>query len=316
MKKSNDKSGSRRSVFRDEGKIELNDIDTSNKNNAESANSPTEQVEAGTKIKKKKNKFITVALDLAIVACLVVAAVLIITPIMRARRQDEIMRQLAALIESGPIDDSEEDAAIDLNPNDDDTDIENTPLGAGEMRKVEGGYLVDAHANAIAGEEYEDFGQDFETPAEPLGDTFLLEPMGMIQVPKEGVEINLPLLKGATHVPLRYGAGWYQSSAQIGEQGRATILGHTMAYGNDRFFTKLNKTEIGDEIRIVEENRILSYEVYDIKIIDQSELQDYLINNEVDSEIMLVTCDHYPVYGQRLLVFANLVDVELTGTNA
>jgi LPXTG-site transpeptidase (sortase) family protein len=177
------------------------------------------------------------------------------------------------------------------------------------------GIWVDSGANAVAGEKIERFTVDgdgyersvVDANSYDLPDQVYLELLGLLQI--DAIDLDLPLLVGAKVVALRYGAGWYEASSPIGEKGRATILGHASSY-NRRFFTNLPKLEVGDKIRIVQDNRTLHYDIYKIDYIPADELGYYLTDSDVDSEIMLVSCYPRPTWEQRILVYAKLVDIE------
>lgn len=256
---------------------------------------PNEQIlnkknKKSRKAKKKKTWF-SRFLDLVIVVLIAIGLFLIIRPFYIAYKQDRVMDDLTQLIKTT----KKADEKSKHMPN-----------------KVDGalidgnGIWVDANANKIEGEALEDFGQG-EDPHATTAPYYYLEPLGMIQI--DSVNINLPLLKGAGYVPLRYGAGWYEDSAEIGSTGRATILGHS-AYTNDRFFSKLKNTKVGQLIRIVRQDKIYEYRISNIEIIPQEQLINYLTNSDVASQIMLITCHNAPSWNQRLLVFADLVNVK------
>lgn len=240
---------------------------------------------------KKKKTWFSRFLDLVIVVLIAIGLFLIIRPFYIAYKQDRVMDDLTQLIKTT----KKADEKSKHMPN-----------------KVDGalidgnGIWVDANANKIEGEALEDFGQG-EDPHATTAPYYYLEPLGMIQI--DSVNINLPLLKGAGYVPLRYGAGWYEDSAEIGSTGRATILGHS-AYTNDRFFSKLKNTKVGQLIRIVRQDKIYEYKISNIEIIPQEQLINYLTNSDVASQIMLITCHNAPSWNQRLLVFADLVNVK------
>ena len=245
---------------------------------------------------KKKPRPLLIVLDIIIVLLIGSGLFLLIRPYYIAHKQDEVMSQLDDLVEGSDAD------------------------------KMLEGIWVDPEANAIEGEALENFGAEDESGYDPnmteiyaahpddpdrtietyeVPGWVQLVPLGQLQI--DAIDLRLPLLVGAGIVPLRYGAGWYEKSAGIGEAGRATILGHTMYY-NMRFFSRLPELEIGQRVRIVRPEEILNYEIYDIKVIWEGELGDYLIKDDIPSEIMLVTCYNRPEWNQRYLVFARLLD--------
>lgn len=243
-----------------------------------------------TKPKAKKTWF-SRFLDFVIVALIAIGLFLIIRPFYIAYKQDRVMDDLTQLIKTN----KQNSSNASSMPN----HIDGTLIDGN-------GIWVDANANKIEGEALEDFGQQ-EDPNATTAPYFYLEPLGMIQI--DSLNINLPLIKGAGYVPLRYGAGWYEDSAEIGSPGRATVLGHT-AYTNDRFFSKLKNVNVGDKVRVVRKDKIYEYNVSNVEIIPQEQLINYLTNSEVPSQLLLITCHNAPSWSQRLLVFADLVNVK------
>lgn len=240
---------------------------------------------------KAKKTWVSRLLDFVIVALIAIGLFLIIRPFYVAYKQDRVMDDLTQLIKTK----KQNDKKSNSTPN----HINGTLIDGN-------GIWVDANANRIEGEALEDFGQE-EDPHATTAPYYYLEPLGMIQI--DSINVNLPLLKGAGYVPLRYGAGWYEDSAEIGSPGRATILGHS-AYTNDRFFSKLKNVNVGDKVRIVRQDKIYEYNVSNVEVIPQEQLINYLTNSEVPSQLLLITCHNAPSWSQRLLVFADLVNVK------
>lgn len=260
------------------------------------------------KKKKKKKKPIIILLDILIVAFIGAGLFLLLKPMYIAWQQKKVIEEMNLVMEN-----EDED---------------------------EWGFWVDPNANAVEGEELETFSADnieipdydntsdtsittsvnesdtssatgetsenkAETPEQDNTPVYL-ELLGKIQI--DAIGLDLPVLYGAQTVQLRYGAGWYESSAALGEPGRAALLAHTFMYDN-RYFSLIPDLRAGDQIRIEQKDRILYYETYDYKIIPGEDLWNYLIKPDVESEIMLVTCYPRYVWDKRYIVFAKLVDV-------
>ncbi len=247
-----------------------------------------------TKTKKsKKQKPLIIVLDIAIVVLFALGIYFLGKPYYVAYKQDQKMEDLRNLVRTDEPKSTEGEDTSSTLP----------------------GIWVDSRANAVAGEKIERFTVDgdgyersvVDANSYDLPDQVYLELLGLLQI--DAIDLDLPLLVGAKVVPLRYGAGWYEASSPIGEKGRATILGHASSY-NRRFFTNLPKLEVGDKIRIVQDNRTLHYDIYKIDYIPADELGYYLTDSDVDSEIMLVSCYPRPTWEQRILVYAKLVDTE------
>ncbi len=285
-----------------------------NKQEARYESFEQEEILSSTEPKQKKRKKpILWILDFAIVGLLVTGIYFLVKPYYVAYQQDKVMKEISNLIRdhetvgSDIVNTQIPDDELDSNAT---VDLDSIP----KTEETLPGIWVDSKANAVEGEQIERFtvdGAGYERSVVnadeyELPDEIYLQPMGQIQI--DSIGLDIPLLVGAKVVPLRYGAGWYESSADIGSQGRATILGHAFTYSR-RFFTDLPKVEVGNSIRIVQNGRTLYYKVYDKKFVPAEELGGYLQNNEVDSELMLVSCYPRPTWEQRVLVFARLVDV-------
>ena len=75
---------------------------------------------------------------------------------------------------------------------------------------------------------------------------------------------------------------------EIGENGNIVIIGHN--YYDDRFFSNLNKLEIGDDIFLLDlNNNKCKYIVYDKYDIDESETEKVTKAKE-EIELTLCTC--------------------------
>lgn len=155
---------------------------------------------------------------------------------------------------------------------------------------------VDPNANPINGEEYDlppgvsadDLVVNEKKNAEGK---VLVEAIGRIVI--ESVNINLPIVKGATETPLKYGAGWYDYSSKIGEKGgNAVILAHRMlTYG--RMFNRLDEVKNGDIVEINYDNKIYKYKVYETFSVDPKQQDMYECFKPLDNGktvITLVTC--------------------------
>ncbi len=257
------------------------------------------------KKKKRKIRPLILVLDLLIIGMIVSGVWLLAEPYYVAWKQDQVMDQIFAKMDE-----------IGTAPDGTSAEPTPTPTGQGVDVLTPGeddffeGIWVDPNVNHIPGEGWEDFGGEETTPTEEgyyVPNSVQLIPMGRIKI--ESIGLDLPLLKGAELVPLRYGAGWYESSSRPGSQGRATILGHTMMTNSKRFFSRLPETSPGQKITIEEKNRTLHYEIYEVKYVSVNDLPNYLVNFSIPSEIMLVTCYNRPYWDQRCLVFARLTGV-------
>lgn len=285
-----------------------------NQNNSSSA-----QDKIDSRPKKRRKRPILWVLDVSIVVLVVLGLYFLIKPFYVARQQDKVMDELRNMLQTqshnnettGSASDSNTSTSTETEAEQSNENDNETILTTGETLP---GIYVDSSANPVEGEQIERFTVDgsgyersvVDAKEYDLPDEVLLQPIGRILINSIGVD--LPLIVGAQVVPLRYGAGWYESSAMVGDRGRATILGHATTYSK-RFFTRLPDVKTGDIVEIVQPGRTLIYEVYQKEFIPDAQLGSYLINNNTESELMLVTCYPNPTWEQRVLIFARLQDV-------
>lgn len=178
-------------------------------------------------------------------------------------------------------------------------------------------FIVDRDANKVNGEEYELYGneeeqaqqqQRIDEEMENLPDYVTLYCVGMIDI--DTVDIHLPVWDSSSIVALRYGAGHYEDSVMPGEAGNCTILAHHMRSAGS-MFNRLDEVEIGDLVKItVQGGHELIYTVDQIKIIEASELLDYVNGDITDTkQLTLITCT-YDDTGRklRLLVIGHIIE--------
>lgn len=125
-----------------------------------------------------------------------------------------------------------------------------------------------------------------------------------LSIPSIGVD--LPVYHGDTLDILRYGVGHYAGSFFPGEGGSVIFAAH------NNYFRKLNQTKIGDKIIVKTIYGTFTYEIYDAKIINETE-EDALPINEEPEILMAYTCypptavGHTPL---RYLTYSKLVEVD------
>lgn len=129
--------------------------------------------------------------------------------------------------------------------------------------------------------------------------------IGILSIPR--LEINLPIMEGTTEKQLSQAIGHLPATAMPGAKGGNCALaghrGHTFSV----FFNRLNEMEVGDPLFIRTRDKMLTYEVYEQKIIDPT---DFSILEPVEGEsvVTLITC--HPLYSDkhRLIVHAKLTE--------
>ncbi|MCC8137737.1 MAG: class C sortase [Clostridiales bacterium] len=134
----------------------------------------------------------------------------------------------------------------------------------------------------------------------------LTDAIGYIEIPKIGV--YLPIYHGVDDEVLQKGIGHMpETSLPVGgESTHAVLSGHT-GLPAAKLFTDLDQLEEGDMFYIHVLNRILAYEVDQIKVVLPDETDDIRIV-EGEDYVTLLTCTPYGVNSHRLLVRGTRVE--------
>lgn len=124
--------------------------------------------------------------------------------------------------------------------------------------------------------------------------------MGYIEIPKIGLQ--LPIYHGATDRVLQDAIAHTEgSSLPVGGAGtHAVISGHT-GMPSAKLFTDIDQLTYGDHFRIHVLNRVLTYEVDQIRTVLPEGVDDLVIDPKEDY-CTLVTCTPYGINTHRLLV--------------
>ena len=124
--------------------------------------------------------------------------------------------------------------------------------------------------------------------------------MGYIQINKIGV--SLPIYHGTDESVLQVAIGHIEGSSLPvgGENTHAVVSGHR-GLPSAKLFTDLDKLSEGDRFTITVLDRVMTYEVDQIRVVLPSEMDDLNIIARGDY-VTLVTCTPYGVNTHRLLV--------------
>ena len=158
--------------------------------------------------------------------------------------------------------------------------------------------IFDTSSNQVSGDDeyYEimDFAQDI---------------MGYIQIPS--IDVKLPIYHGTSAEVLAKGVGHLpQSAFPIGGEGNHSVLtGHT-GLPSAELFTDIIKLKEGDYFYIHILNRVLAYQVDQIKVVLPEETEELLPVAGKDY-CTLVTCTPYGINSHRLLVRGERVELNL-----
>ncbi len=132
--------------------------------------------------------------------------------------------------------------------------------------------------------------------------------MAFIEIPK--IKVNLPIYHGTSEDVLTKGVGHIQStSLPIGGNSTHSVLtGHT-GLPNAELFTKIDRLKENDIFYIHVLDKVLTYKVYETKVILPDEIDELRITDGKDY-VTLVTCTPYGVNTHRLLVKARATEYE------
>lgn len=166
-------------------------------------------------------------------------------------------------------------------------------------------YLVTQNRNIVTDAEY-DPDAYYETLLNVTGNGI----MGYVEIPKIG--LTEPIYHYSTDVSLGIGIGHiHGSSLPTGGTTTHTVLTGHRGLPNQKFFSDLDKINIGDKFYMHILNQTLAYQVYDIKVIEPTDVDVLMIENGKDLAT-LVTCEPYGVNTHRLLVMGTRVEFNET----
>ncbi|TKI42218.1 class C sortase [Bacillus mycoides] len=132
--------------------------------------------------------------------------------------------------------------------------------------------------------------------------------MGYVEIPK--IHVKLPIYPGTSEEVLSRGVGHLdKSSLPVGGEGTHTVLTGHRGLPSALLFTDLDKMKESDVFYIHSLNKILAYQVDQIKVVLPSETEDLLIVNDQEYATLL-TCTPYGVNTHRLLVRGHKIPYE------
>lgn len=130
--------------------------------------------------------------------------------------------------------------------------------------------------------------------------------IGYVTIEKIGVE--LPVYHGTSDSILNMAVGHIEgSSLPIGGESRHSVLSAHRGLPSAKLFTDLDKMEVGDTFTITVLNRLLTYEVDQILIIEPEQL-DALNVAAGQDYCTLMTCTPYGINTHRLLVRGHRIE--------
>ena len=130
--------------------------------------------------------------------------------------------------------------------------------------------------------------------------------MGYITIPK--ISVELPIYHGTDEGVLQVAAGHLEgSSLPVGGAGTHAVISAHRGLPSAKLFTNLDELEVGDRFTITVLNRVLTYEVDQILIVEPQETGALRIEEGKDY-CTLVTCTPYGINTHRLLVRGHRID--------
>ena len=133
----------------------------------------------------------------------------------------------------------------------------------------------------------------------PWADTW---PAAKLIVPAHDIEQII--LAGDSGSSLAFAPGYSLAGATLNTHGTMMISGH-----RDTHFSFLQDIELNDKLSIQTADKTLSYQVYDIRIVDSTRFS--LLDEPDETKLVLVTCYPFDAINARgslrYLVYANLV---------
>lgn len=129
--------------------------------------------------------------------------------------------------------------------------------------------------------------------------------MAYLEIPK--IDVYLPIYHGVSQQVLEKAVGHLQgTSLPIGGTGTHTVLSAHTALATARLFTDLDELKLKDTFTVTVLDEVLTYEVYDIEVVEPAEISSLVIDPDEDL-CTLVTCTPYGVNTHRLLVHAKRI---------
>lgn len=152
-------------------------------------------------------------------------------------------------------------------------------------------------------ENYEDVSPYVGKDLEPASKYDLASIMGLLIIPK--ISLEEAVREGSTNSVLSSALGHMEGTALPGEEGNCCIAGHRN-YTFGKYFNRLNEMEIGDLIEIETYDADYTYEVYDIFVVEPTEIS---VLDEIEgNNLTLITCTPLFIGSHRLIIRAALVE--------
>lgn len=132
--------------------------------------------------------------------------------------------------------------------------------------------------------------------------------MGYITIPE--IDVELPIYHGTSDDVLNNAAGHLQgSSLPVGGESTHTVISAHRGLPSAKLFSDIDELQNGDKFTITVLNKVLTYEVDKIQIIEPDEFDKLEIIDGQDYAT-LITCTPYGVNTHRLLVRGKRIETK------
>lgn len=130
--------------------------------------------------------------------------------------------------------------------------------------------------------------------------------IGFIDIPK--INVYLPIYHGTSTEVLERGAGHLENTAfPVGGKNTHSVISAHSAFPTETFFDYLTDMEEGDYFYIHVLDRVLTYQVDQIKVVLPDNTHDLYVEEGRDL-VTLLTCTPYSINSHRLLVRGTRVE--------
>ena len=131
--------------------------------------------------------------------------------------------------------------------------------------------------------------------------------IGTVEIPS--ISVSLPLYHGTSEGVLQVAAGHLESSSlPTGDKGTHCAISGHRGLPSAKLFTDLDQLENGDTFSLKVLDRVFTYEVDQILVVDPYDLEALEIDPEQDY-CTLITCTPYGINTHRLLIRGHRIEV-------
>ena len=137
-------------------------------------------------------------------------------------------------------------------------------------------------------------------------DTEVLDDVvGILSIPK--IDLEVVVKEGTDQETLKSSVGHFKETSLPGEYGNFAVAGHR-AYTTNKFFSNLDKLEIGDELSVLSKSEVHTYKVDSIEVVEPENVEVIESVDKNKKEITLVTCTPKYVGSHRLVVKGKYIE--------